>query len=50
VGLRQPFLSRLKFGNEKPLLTDREMEIVQFADQGFHNKEIAEKLFISNIS
>ena len=33
--------------NEKPLLSDREMEVVQLIAQGFHNKEIGKKLFIS---
>ena len=33
--------------SERPLLTDREKEIVQHVAQGFRNKEIAEKLFIS---
>ena len=33
--------------NEKPLLSDREMEVVQLVAQGFHNKEIGKKLFIS---
>jgi DNA-binding NarL/FixJ family response regulator len=32
---------------EKPLLSDREMEVVQHVAQGFRNKEIGEKLFIS---
>ena len=32
---------------EKPLLSDREKEIVQHVAQGFRNKEIGEKLFIS---
>jgi two-component system nitrate/nitrite response regulator NarL len=32
---------------EKPLLTDREKQVVQHVAQGFHNKEIGEKLFIS---
>jgi two-component system, NarL family, nitrate/nitrite response regulator NarL len=32
--------------NEKPLLTDREMEVVQLVAQGFQNKEIGKKLFI----
>jgi len=32
---------------EKPLLTDREREVVQHVAQGFRNKEIGEKLFIS---
>jgi len=30
---------------EKPLLSDREKEIVQLVAQGFRNKEIGEKLF-----
>jgi len=33
---------------EKPLLSDREKEIVQLVAQGFRNKEIGEKLFISS--
>ena len=33
--------------DEKPLLSDREKEIVQLVAQGFRNKEIGEKLFIS---
>jgi two-component system nitrate/nitrite response regulator NarL len=32
---------------EKPLLSDREKEIVQLVAQGFRNREIGEKLFIS---
>ena len=32
---------------DKPLLSDREKEIVQLVAQGFRNKEIGEKLFIS---
>jgi DNA-binding NarL/FixJ family response regulator len=32
---------------EKPLLSDREMEIVKLIAQGFPNKEIGKKLFIS---
>ena len=32
---------------EKPLITDREKEIVQLVTQGFRNREIGEKLFIS---
>src|ERR1700746_1402871 len=32
---------------EKPLLSDREKEIVQLVPQGFRKKEIGEKLFIS---
>jgi len=32
---------------KKPLLSDREKEIVQLVAQGFRNKEIGEKLFIS---
>src|SRR6202795_3296174 len=31
---------------EKPLLSDREKEIVQLVAQGFRNREIGEKLFI----
>ena len=33
---------------EKPLLSDREKEIVQLVAQGFRNREIGEKLFISD--
>jgi two-component system, NarL family, nitrate/nitrite response regulator NarL len=33
--------------SEKPLLSDREMEIVQLVAQGFQSKEIGKKLFIS---
>ena len=33
--------------HEKPLLSDREKEIVQLVTQGFRNREIAEKLLIS---
>src|SRR5467141_2617766 len=33
--------------HEKPLLSDREKQIVQLVAQGFRNKEIGEKLFIS---
>src|SRR6202049_1172145 len=33
--------------SEKPLLSDREMEVVQLVAEGFQNKEIGEKLFIS---
>jgi two-component system, NarL family, nitrate/nitrite response regulator NarL len=32
---------------EKPLLSEREREIVQLVAQGFRNREIGEKLFIS---
>ncbi|MGB2889913.1 MAG: response regulator transcription factor, partial [Candidatus Acidiferrales bacterium] len=32
---------------EKPLLSDREMEVVQLVAQGFGNREIGEKLFIT---
>ena len=32
---------------EKPFLSDREREIVQLVAQGFRNREIGEKLFIS---
>jgi DNA-binding NarL/FixJ family response regulator len=31
----------------KPLLSDREMEVVQLVAEGFHNREIGEKLFIT---
>jgi two-component system, NarL family, nitrate/nitrite response regulator NarL len=33
--------------SEKPLLSDREMEVVRVVAQGFPNKEIGKKLFIS---
>jgi DNA-binding NarL/FixJ family response regulator len=33
--------------SQKPLVSDREMEVVQLVTQGFQNKEIGEKLFIS---
>jgi DNA-binding NarL/FixJ family response regulator len=33
--------------HEKPLVSDREKEVVQLVVQGFRNREIAEKLFIS---
>jgi DNA-binding NarL/FixJ family response regulator len=33
--------------SEKPLLSDREMGVVQLVAQGFQNKEIGKKLFIS---
>jgi DNA-binding NarL/FixJ family response regulator len=33
--------------SEKPLLSDRQMEVVQLLAQGFQNKEIGKKLFIS---
>jgi DNA-binding NarL/FixJ family response regulator len=33
--------------SEKPLLSDREMEVVQLVAQGFQNKEIGKKLLIS---
>ena len=32
---------------EKPLLSDREKEVVRLVAQGFHNREIGERLFIS---
>jgi two-component system, NarL family, nitrate/nitrite response regulator NarL len=32
---------------EKPLLSDRQKEIVQLVAQGFRNREVGEKLFIS---
>jgi DNA-binding NarL/FixJ family response regulator len=33
--------------SDKPLLSDREKEVVQLVAQGFRNREIGEKLFIS---
>jgi len=39
--------SELGQRREKPLLSDREKEIVQLVAQGFRNREIGEKLFIS---
>ena len=33
--------------SEKPLLSNREMEVVQLIVQGVHNKEIGQKLLIS---
>jgi len=33
--------------HEKPLLSDREKEVVQLVVEGFRNREIGEKLFIS---
>jgi DNA-binding NarL/FixJ family response regulator len=33
--------------SEKPLLSDREMEIAHLVAQGFQNKEIGKELFIS---
>jgi DNA-binding NarL/FixJ family response regulator len=43
------FSGSLKSGarGEKGLLTDREMEVVQLVAQGYQNKEIGKKLFIS---
>ena len=35
---------------DKPLLSDREMEVVQLVAQGFQNKEIGKKLFISELT
>ena len=35
---------------EKPLLSDREREIVQLVAQGYRNKEIGERLFISDLT
>jgi len=32
---------------EKPLLSDREKEVIRLVAQGFHNREIGERLFIS---
>ena len=42
------FSAPLKFGShrEKPLLTDREIEVVQLVAQGFQNKEIGKTLRI----
>jgi DNA-binding NarL/FixJ family response regulator len=39
--------SKSRARSEKPLLSDREMEVVQLVAQGFQNKEIGKKLFIS---
>jgi len=33
---------------EKPLLSDREKQVVQLVAQGYHNREIGQKLFISD--
>lgn len=35
------------YRRDKPLLSDREKQIVQLVAQGFRNKELGEKLFIS---
>jgi DNA-binding CsgD family transcriptional regulator len=32
---------------DKPLVSDREKQVVQLVAQGYRNKEIAERLFIS---
>ena len=49
AGVINAFSASPKSGarREKPLLSDREMEVVQLIAQGFHNKEIGKKLFIS---
>jgi DNA-binding NarL/FixJ family response regulator len=39
--------SKSRARSEKPLLSDREMEVVQLVAQGSQNKEIGKKLFIS---
>lgn len=39
--------AELSQGREKRLLSDREKEVVQMVAQGFRNREIGEKLFIS---
>jgi DNA-binding NarL/FixJ family response regulator len=39
--------SKTGIRSEKPLLSDRELEIVQNVAEGFQNKEIGKKLFIS---
>src|ERR1039457_2590725 len=36
--------------NEKPLLSDREMEVVQLVAQGLQNKEIGKRLLISELT
>jgi len=48
-GIINAFSASSKSGShsEKPLLSDREMEIVQLVAQGFQNKELGKKLFIS---
>jgi two-component system, NarL family, nitrate/nitrite response regulator NarL len=49
AGVINAFSTSSKSGtrNEKQLLSDREMEIVQLVAQGFQNKEIGKKLSIS---
>ena len=49
AGLINAFSISSKSGvrSEKPLLSDREIEVVQLVAQGFHNKEISTRLFIS---
>ena len=49
AGVINAFSASPKSGtrSEKPLLSDREMEVVQLVAQGVHGKEIGEKLFIS---
>ena len=49
AGVINAFSASSKSGarGEKPLLSDREMEVVQLVAQGFQNKEIGKKLFIS---
>jgi DNA-binding NarL/FixJ family response regulator len=49
AGVINAFSASSKSGarSEKPLLSDREMEVVQLVAQGFQNKEISKKLLIS---
>ena len=49
AGVINAFSASSKSGarSEKPLLSDREMEVVQLVAQGFQNKEIGKELFIS---
>jgi two-component system, NarL family, nitrate/nitrite response regulator NarL len=49
AGVINAFSASSKSGarSEKPLLSDREMEIVQLVAQDFQNKKIGKKLFIS---
>src|ERR1700688_3766647 len=49
AGVINAFSASSKSGavSEKPLLSEREMEVVQLVAQGFHSNEIGKKLFIS---